>query len=207
MCKCCCINLDILKRKTEIKLKNMPSHHLTNFLCFSVCQGRRQQTGLVVRNHQPESVPMERSAESTGPGPTLASLTLITSSLPSSLCSSASPWKAGWTSSTAWVSTLLKRTFHCELSQMYWSIKEERLYMWKSFDFWKLQFLSPFFSIMTKMVELCRFFSVKSYSLNVTVMFMLASVSFYTLRWIICFISSVLIVMNIFSCLESQWTV
>lgn len=36
MFKYCCINLDILKRKTEIKVKNMPSHHLTHFLCFCV---------------------------------------------------------------------------------------------------------------------------------------------------------------------------
>lgn len=70
---------------------------------YVFCQVRRQQTGLVAWNHQPGPVPMEQSAESTGLDPTMASLTLTTSCLRCSLCSSALPWRAGSKFSTTWV--------------------------------------------------------------------------------------------------------
>lgn len=74
-------------------------------LCFSFDQARKQLTGLVVMTPQPGLVPMGQFAESTGQDPTLVSPTLTTSCLPFLLYSSASPWRAGWRSSTTWVYT------------------------------------------------------------------------------------------------------
>lgn len=71
------------------------------FIC--VVQVTVQQTGLVVWSLPPGCVLTGHIAKSTGPDPTSALPTLTTSCLQCWRYSSASLWRAGWTSSTAWV--------------------------------------------------------------------------------------------------------
>lgn len=85
------------------KCKYAYQNSFPSSLFFFFGQVREQWTGPVVWSPQPGRVPTGPSAESTGPDQILVSPTLTTSCLQCLLCSSASPWRAGWISFTAWV--------------------------------------------------------------------------------------------------------